>query len=89
MKLVYKDDGDYDLVVGDVVIELSYDGSDYGEGTWTFWNVRIGEHRFGGTQIIGPGEFHEWLEQHARDADGHLPDEPEAAVSRDKQEPPR
>jgi hypothetical protein len=75
--LVYKGGNDWDLVAGPVVIELSYDGDDVKAGDWTFWNVRIGDHRFGGTQFVGPGEFTDWLEENARDDKGLLPEEPE------------
>lgn len=78
LRLVYKGDGDYNVEAGGVVIELSYDGSDYSVGDWTFWNVRVGDHRFGGSQVVGPGSFRDWLEVAARTC-GKLPDEPEAA----------
>jgi expansin (peptidoglycan-binding protein) len=79
MRLVYKGDLDWDLIAGPVVVELSYDGDDIKQGSWTFWNVRVKDHRFGGTGFVGPGSFHDWLELHARDERGHLPDEPDAA----------
>lgn len=66
LRLVYKGDSDYDLVLQGAVIELSYDGTEYAVGDWTFWNVRIGDDRFGGTQHIGPGALRDWLEAEAR-----------------------
>jgi hypothetical protein len=78
--LVYRGNGDYDLICRDVVVELSYDGSDIMVGAWTFWNVRVGDQRFGGTQLLGPGEFTDWLETRARDEQGRLSDEPEASM---------
>lgn len=75
--LTYKGDGDYDVTAGAFTLELSYDGSDFAVGAWTFWNVRLGDHRFGGTQIVGPGPFLDWLEKNARGEGGRLPDEPE------------
>jgi hypothetical protein len=75
MTLVYKGDGDYDVIAGPVVIELAYDGSDIMVGDWVFWNVRVGDQRFGGTQHVGPGPFFDWLEAEAR-KDG-LSEEPD------------
>lgn len=69
MRLIYKGDGDYDLevgIVGAAVIELSYDGDEWKEGAWTFWNVRVGDDRIGGTQLLGPSPFRDWLESEAR-----------------------
>jgi hypothetical protein len=77
MRLIYKGDGDYDAVFDSgAAIELSYDGSDYAVGDWTFWAVRIGNDRIGGTQILGAGDFVRWLEQEARGEGGRLSDEP-------------
>lgn len=80
MKLVYKGDGDYNVELPGVVIELSYDGSDYAVGDWLFWGVLIDGQRFGGTQDIGPGTFTDWLEEQVR-AEGHLPNEPDESVA--------
>ena len=76
-RLVYKGDGDYDVIAGPVTIELAYDGSDYSVGRWDFWNLNIAGQRVGGTGIVGPGPFHDWLEANARGEGGRLPDEPE------------
>jgi hypothetical protein len=62
VKLIYRGDGDYDLECDRAVIELSYKA-----GTWTFWNVRVGKDRFGGTQIVGPGTFLDWLDARRKD----------------------
>jgi hypothetical protein len=73
MRLVYKGAGDYDLIAGPVTIELSYDGTDCRAGRWTFWNVKLGEDRFGGTGVLGVhSELVAWLEEDARGADGRL-----------------
>lgn len=85
-RLVYKGACDWDLVAGPAVVELSYDGDDIKVGSWTFWNVRIGDHRFGGTGFVGPGTVTDWLEEHARDDRGHLPPEPVAPDERQADE---
>jgi hypothetical protein len=73
MRLVYKGAGDYELIVGPVTIELSYDGTDCQAGRWTFHSAKISEDRFGGHGILGVhSELVAWLEEDARGADGRL-----------------
>lgn len=76
--LIYKGGGDYDLHQDGLTLRFSYDGSDIAVGEWTFWGVEVFGQDFGGTQVLGPGTFTDWLEAHARSRkDGHLADEPE------------
>jgi hypothetical protein len=58
LKFINRGDRDFDVEIGPLVVELSIREG----GDWFFWNVRVGDQRFGGTQLLGPGEFTEWLD---------------------------
>lgn len=56
------DDGDVDLTGSGVVVEVARNQ----DGSWRFWNVRIGDQRFGGNAPL-PAPVTEALEAEYRD----------------------
>jgi hypothetical protein len=57
MKLVSREDNDWDVIDGRLTVELSRRE----DGSWMFWGMKFRGQRFGGSQILGPGEFNDWL----------------------------
>lgn len=57
------DDENYDVTIGPLALELSCK-----DGRWMFWGVRIGATQIGGSQILAPSEFVQWLDAERDDA---------------------